>query len=70
MSGWTLAKAALTVPCPFCGAEVGQPCRTSGGRRSSSAHGPRSTPLIRAFSQGFNEGREIQRNIDSRGGGR
>ena len=55
-----IRKLATTIPCPHCGAGVGQPCRTRTGSRASYPHGARTRPMYEAWLDGFEEG---QRDI-------
>lgn len=51
------ALAVETVMCARCEARPKQPCMTVTGRKSNNTHGARTTPLVRAFDLGFEEGR-------------
>lgn len=48
-------RSSRTVPCPFCGAAVGSPCRTGAGR-ATYEHGARSSITRRAQNIGYEEG--------------
>lgn len=54
---WTIRKAALDIPCAYCGAPCGTPCRTISDRRATYTHVARNWPLINAFGNGYEEGR-------------
>lgn len=48
-------RANRTVPCPYCGALAGQPCRTPRGRATYD-HGARSDIVGAAFRIGIEGG--------------
>lgn len=48
-------RAARTQPCPYCGAETGDPCRTVSGR-ASYTHGGRQRITSNAYRIGIEEG--------------
>lgn len=39
--------------CPWCRADVGEPCVTTSGKRATYPHSARSGPLYRAYNRGY-----------------
>jgi hypothetical protein len=50
-----LDEIALSVPCPFCGAQPDEWCTTKSGEWSSWLHSRRSTPIRDAWGLGYQE---------------
>lgn len=48
-------RALRSVPCPHCGAEIGDPCRTPSGR-ATLGHGARDSVIRNAFFVGIEAG--------------
>ena len=62
MTTFDLAAVALSYPCPYCRAGVGEPCRTKTGR-PTHAHAARSQPLWRAWNAGCRDAlRDVANN--------
>jgi hypothetical protein len=53
-----MSDLTLTVACDYCGAQPGEPCRTSSGAEASSNHGARNAVSAAFFREGFELGYE------------
>lgn len=49
-------RASRTVPCSYCDALAGEPCRTPRGRAATYDHGARSNVVAAAFRIGIEGG--------------
>lgn len=53
-----MSDLTLKVACDYCGAQPGEPCRTSSGNEASSTHGARNAVGGAFFREGFELGYE------------
>lgn len=56
---WSLREAALTIPCGWCGARIGEECVTSSSRVATGSHAARCWPLSTAYAAGYDDGLAI-----------
>ena len=62
----SLSDYADTIPCAYCGADAGEPCRTSSGAWATHPHSARFWPLQRVWVDGFEDGqRDILGALDA-----
>jgi hypothetical protein len=59
-----MSDLTLKVACDYCGAQPGEPCRTSAGAEASSNHGARNAVCGAFFREGFEFGYEQGARVD------